>query len=298
MSQKPSSVDLRVSDFKRVPGFNYVLPVLAEDEHTYDSLCSDIREAWSINASNGLQIYAFPEGTKDESATFVNTPKVFQSVMSVWWSRPSDLGSDMWLAVVEIPSKQQNAPLFGTLEVAAPLSVAHSAGELARKLAPKAPAMGDGTGSKEKRDREAPAEKKKKKKKKAKAATDAAPGDEDMEEDEEEQGKLRMQQVAAAQTMLDKLHANTKKMPYVLASQGEGDTRPDNRLVLIHQGQKTKLELPGGKTQPSYLELTQARPSPPMPSLSLAPFFTVVPPCRLLPRCSTRTASSRRGRCM
>ena len=86
-SQKPSSVDLRdlrVSDFKRVPGFNYVLSVSAEDEHTYDSLCSDIREAWSINASNGLQIYAFPEGTKDESATFVNTPKVFQSVMSVW----------------------------------------------------------------------------------------------------------------------------------------------------------------------------------------------------------------------
>ena len=75
MSQKPSSVDLRVSDFKRVPGFNYVLPVLAEDEHTYDSLCSDIREAWSINASNGLQIYAFPEGTKDESATFVNTSR-------------------------------------------------------------------------------------------------------------------------------------------------------------------------------------------------------------------------------
>ena len=33
-SQKPSSVDLRdlrVSDFKRVPGFNYVS---AEDEHT------------------------------------------------------------------------------------------------------------------------------------------------------------------------------------------------------------------------------------------------------------------------
>ena len=54
MSQKPSSVDLRVSDFKRVPGFNYVLPVLAEDEHTYDSLCSDtdIREAWSINAES------------------------------------------------------------------------------------------------------------------------------------------------------------------------------------------------------------------------------------------------------
>ena len=62
-----------------------MLSVLAEYEHTYDSLCSDIREAWSINrASNGLQIYAFPEGTKDESATFVNTPKVFQSVMTVW----------------------------------------------------------------------------------------------------------------------------------------------------------------------------------------------------------------------
>ena len=89
MSQKPSSVDLRVSDFKRVPGFNYVLSVLAEDERTYDSLCSDIREAWSINASNGLQIYAFPEGTKDESATFANTPKVFQSVMSVWRSMPN-----------------------------------------------------------------------------------------------------------------------------------------------------------------------------------------------------------------
>ena len=52
MSQKPSSFDLRVSDFKRIPGFNYVLPVLAEDEHTYDSLCSDIREAWSINAES------------------------------------------------------------------------------------------------------------------------------------------------------------------------------------------------------------------------------------------------------
>ena len=43
MSQKPSSVDLRVSDFKRVPGFNYVLSVSTEDEHTYNSLCSDIR---------------------------------------------------------------------------------------------------------------------------------------------------------------------------------------------------------------------------------------------------------------
>ena len=72
-SQKPSSVDLRVSDFKRVPGFNYVLPVSAEDEHTYNSLCSDIREAWAINASNGLQIYAFPEGSKDESATCLST---------------------------------------------------------------------------------------------------------------------------------------------------------------------------------------------------------------------------------
>ena len=38
----------------------------AEDEHTYNSLCSDIREAWAINASNGLQIYAFPEGSNHE----------------------------------------------------------------------------------------------------------------------------------------------------------------------------------------------------------------------------------------
>ena len=74
-------------------------------------MCSDIREAWAINASNGLQIYAFPEGTKDESATFVNTPKMFQSVMSVWCARPSDLGSDMWLAVVEIPSKPRAGPV-------------------------------------------------------------------------------------------------------------------------------------------------------------------------------------------
>ena len=52
-SQKPSSVDLRVSDFKRVPGFNYVLSVSAEDEHTYNSLCSDIREAWAIRPTPG-----------------------------------------------------------------------------------------------------------------------------------------------------------------------------------------------------------------------------------------------------
>ena len=44
MSQKPSSVDLRVSDFKRVPGFNYVLPVLAEDEHTCTTRCALISE--------------------------------------------------------------------------------------------------------------------------------------------------------------------------------------------------------------------------------------------------------------
>ena len=37
-SQKPSSFDLRVSDFKRIPGFNYVLSVSTEDEHTYNSL--------------------------------------------------------------------------------------------------------------------------------------------------------------------------------------------------------------------------------------------------------------------
>ena len=44
MSQKPSSVDLRVSDFKRVPGFNYVLSVSTEDEHTYNSLAQGKRE--------------------------------------------------------------------------------------------------------------------------------------------------------------------------------------------------------------------------------------------------------------
>ena len=43
-SQKPSSFDLRVSDFKRIPGFNYVLSVSTEDDHTYNSLCSEIRE--------------------------------------------------------------------------------------------------------------------------------------------------------------------------------------------------------------------------------------------------------------
>ena len=37
-SQKPSSFDLRVSDFKRIPGFHYVLSVSTEDEHTYNSL--------------------------------------------------------------------------------------------------------------------------------------------------------------------------------------------------------------------------------------------------------------------
>ena len=125
MSQKPSSVDLRVSDFKRVPGFNYVLSVSAEDEHTYNSLCSDIREAWAIRVKRpaNLRVSRGIEGRVGD--VFVNTPKMFQSVMSVWCARPSDLGSDMWLAVVEIPSKQQNAPLFGTLEVAAPLSACY-----------------------------------------------------------------------------------------------------------------------------------------------------------------------------
>ena len=42
MSQKPSSFDLRVSDFKRIPGFNYVLSV--STEHTYNSLAQGKRE--------------------------------------------------------------------------------------------------------------------------------------------------------------------------------------------------------------------------------------------------------------
>ena len=50
MSQKPSSVDLRVSDFKRIPGFNYVLSVSTEDDHTYNSLCSEIREGKRENS--------------------------------------------------------------------------------------------------------------------------------------------------------------------------------------------------------------------------------------------------------
>ena len=41
-SQKPSSFDLRVSDFKRIPGFNYVLSV--STEHTYNSLAQGKRE--------------------------------------------------------------------------------------------------------------------------------------------------------------------------------------------------------------------------------------------------------------
>ena len=43
-SQKPSSFDLRVSDFKRIPGFNYVLSVSTEDEHTYNSLAQGKRK--------------------------------------------------------------------------------------------------------------------------------------------------------------------------------------------------------------------------------------------------------------
>ena len=40
-SQKPSSFDLPFSDFKRIPGFNYVLSVLSfflsvSTEHTYN----------------------------------------------------------------------------------------------------------------------------------------------------------------------------------------------------------------------------------------------------------------------
>ena len=30
----------------------------------YNSLCSEIREAWAIDASKGLKIHAFPEGSK------------------------------------------------------------------------------------------------------------------------------------------------------------------------------------------------------------------------------------------
>ena len=56
-SQKPRSFDLRVSDFKRIPGFNYVLSVSTEDEHTYNSLAQGKREnSWrSMPKSSGEQ---------------------------------------------------------------------------------------------------------------------------------------------------------------------------------------------------------------------------------------------------
>jgi len=40
MSQKPSSVDLRVSDFKRIPGFNYVLSVSRRRTTTRTTRCA------------------------------------------------------------------------------------------------------------------------------------------------------------------------------------------------------------------------------------------------------------------
>ena len=50
-SQKPSSFDLRVSDFKRIPGFNCVLSAVStEDEHTYNSLAQGKRENIWIDA--------------------------------------------------------------------------------------------------------------------------------------------------------------------------------------------------------------------------------------------------------
>ena len=52
---------------------------------THCALRSERRAIDASNAACNVQIYAFPEGSKDESATFVNTLKVFQSVlMSVW----------------------------------------------------------------------------------------------------------------------------------------------------------------------------------------------------------------------
>ena len=52
-SQKPSSFDLRVSDFKRIPGFNYVLSVSTEDEHTYNSLAQGKRKRTTAHPPSG-----------------------------------------------------------------------------------------------------------------------------------------------------------------------------------------------------------------------------------------------------
>jgi len=59
-SQKPSSFDLRVSDFKKTQQEDSRLQLSCLCRTTH--CCSEIREAWAIDASNGLQIYAFPEG--------------------------------------------------------------------------------------------------------------------------------------------------------------------------------------------------------------------------------------------
>ena len=80
-SQKPSSFDLPTSRrlSKKIPGFNCAVSV------SYNALCSEApRGVGHRRVKRPVQIYAFPEGSKDESATFVNTLKVFQSAMSVW----------------------------------------------------------------------------------------------------------------------------------------------------------------------------------------------------------------------
>ena len=56
MSQKPSSVDLRVSDFKRVPGFNYVLSVSAEDERVVRVLVLRRHRQHIVEAGNPLEV--------------------------------------------------------------------------------------------------------------------------------------------------------------------------------------------------------------------------------------------------
>ena len=106
MSQKPSSVDLRVSDFKRVPGFNYVLPVLAEDEHTYDSLCSDIREAWSINAESSN---IHPSIAMSKSFT-TNSLQVLQVPLARHWHGTGAHGA------LTTKSGSSQLPLFRNLE--------------------------------------------------------------------------------------------------------------------------------------------------------------------------------------
>ena len=125
-SQKPSSVDLRdlrVSDFKRVPGFNYVS---AEDEHTDNSLCALTSERRGPSTrQTACKSTRFPRERRTSRRRLSTRRRCFRASCPFGGPGHPTSAQTWWLAVVEIPSKQQNAPLFGTLEVAAPLSACY-----------------------------------------------------------------------------------------------------------------------------------------------------------------------------